>query len=141
MATTIQVDIVSAEAEIFSGPAEMVFAPAVMGEIGITPRHTPLMTFLHPGEVRVKHPGGNEESFFVSGGMLEIQPHVITVLSDTAVRAEDVDEAAALEAKEEAERALRDRNADVDEARARAELAQAAAQLQAIQRIRKKLGR
>ena len=105
MASTIHIDIVSAEAEIFSGPAEMVFAPATMGDVGILPRHTPLLTTLKPGEVRVRHPGGKEETFYVSGGMLEIQPHVVTVLSDTAVRAEDVDEAAVLEAKERAERA------------------------------------
>ena len=141
MAMTIHVDIVSAEAEIFSGLAEMVFAPAVMGEVGILPRHSPLVTTLKPGEVRVRHPGGEDESFYVSGGILEIQPHVVTILSDTAQRAHDLDEAAALEAKERAERALADRKADVDEAKARAELAQAAAQLQAIQRLRKKLGR
>jgi len=138
MASTIHVDIVSAEAEIFSGEAEMVFAPAVEGEVGVAPRHTPLLTFLKPGEVRVRHPGGEEEAFYVSGGMLEIQPHMVTVLSDTAMRAHDLDEAAALEAKERAERMLVDRQADIDEAKARAELAQAAAQLQAIQRLRKK---
>ena len=141
MASTIHVDIVSAEAEIFSGEAEMVFAPAVEGEVGVAPRHTPLLTFLKPGEVRVRHPGGEEEAFYVSGGMLEVQPHVVTVLSDTAMRAHDLDEAAALEAKERAERMLVDRQADIDEAKARGELAQAAAQLQAIQRLRKKLGR
>ena len=139
MASTIHIDIVSAEAEIFSGPAEMVFAPATMGEVGILPRHTPLLTTLKPGEVRVRHPGGEEESFYVSGGMLEIQPHVVTVLSDTAVRAEDVDEAAVLEAKERAERALADRQSDIDEAQARAELIQAAAQLRMIRRLRDKL--
>ena len=139
MALTIQVDIVSGEAEIFSGPAEMVFAPATMGEVGITPRHTPLLTTLKPGEVRVRHPGGEEETFYVSGGMLEIQPHVVTVLSDTAVHAEDVDEAAVLEAKERAERALTDRQADIDEAQVRAELVQAAAQLRMIRRLRDKL--
>ena len=138
MASTIHVDIVSAEAEIFSGEAEMVFAQAVEGEVGVAPRHTPLLTFLKPGEVRVRHPGGEEEAFYVSGGMLEIQPHMVTVLSDTAMRAHDLDEAAALEAKERAERLLVDRQADIDEAKARAELAQAAAQLQAIQRLRKK---
>jgi F-type H+-transporting ATPase subunit epsilon len=139
MASTIHIDIVSAEAEIFSGPAEMVFAPATMGEVGIMPRHTPLLTTLKPGEVRIRHPGGEEEAFYVSGGMLEIQPHVITVLSDTAVRAEDVDEAAVLEAKERAERALADRQSDIDEAQARAELIQAAAQLSMIRRLRDKL--
>ncbi|MDX1514796.1 MAG: F0F1 ATP synthase subunit epsilon [Gammaproteobacteria bacterium] len=137
---TIQVEIVSAEHEIFSGEAEMVFAPAVEGEVGVAPRHTPLLTFLRPGEVRVRKPGGEEEFFYVSGGILEIQPHVVTVLSDTAMRANDLDEAAALEAKERAERMLSDRQADIDEAKARAELAQAAAQIQAIRRLRKKLG-
>jgi F-type H+-transporting ATPase subunit epsilon len=138
MAMTIHVDIVSAEAAIFSGLAEMVFAPAVMGEVGVLPGHAPLVTTLKPGEVRVRLPGGEEQSFFVSSGMLEIQPHIITVLSDTAQRASDLDEAAALEAKERAERMLADRQADIDEAQARAELAQAAAQLQAIRRLRRR---
>ena len=138
---TIRLDIVSAEQELFTGECEMIFAPGVMGELGIMPRHTPLVTRLRPGEVRAVLPGGEEAAFYVSGGMLEIQPHVVTVLSDTGVRAHDLDEAAAMEAKERAERMLADRQADVDEARARAELAQAAAQLQAIQRLRKKLGR
>jgi len=141
MAMTIHVDIVSAEAEIFSGLAEMVFAPAVMGEVGVLPGHAPLVTSLKPGEVRVKLPGGEEQSFYVSSGILEIQPHVVTVLSDTAQRASDLDEAAALEAQERAERMLADRQADFDEAQARAELAQAAAQLQAIRRLRKGTGR
>ncbi len=136
MAMTVHVDIVSAEAEIFSGLAEMVFAPAVMGEVGVMPGHAPLVTTLKPGEVRVRLPGGEEQSFYVSSGVLEIQPHVVTVLSDTAQRAGDLDEAAALEAKERAERMLADRQADIDEAQARAELAQAAAQLQAIRRLR-----
>jgi len=136
MAMTIHVDIVSAESEIFSGLAEMVFAPAVMGEVGVLPGHAPLVTTLKPGEVRVRLPGGEEQSFYVSSGMLEVQPHVVTVLSDTAQRAGDLDEAAALEAKERAERMLADRSADIDEAQARAELAQAAAQLQAIRRLR-----
>lgn len=140
MASTIQVEIVSAEHDIFSGEAEIVFAPAVEGEVGVAPRHAPLLTFLRPGEVRVRKPGGEEEFFYVSGGILEIQPHVVTVLSDTAMRAHDLDEAAALEAKERAERMLADRQADIDEAKARAELAQAAAQIQAIRRLRKKLG-
>ncbi len=141
MAMTIHVDIVSAEAEIFSGLAEMVFAPAVMGEVGVLPGHAPLVTSLKPGEVRVRLPGGEEQSFYVSSGMLEIQPHVITVLSDTAQRASDLDEAAALEAQERAERMLADRQAGFDEAQARAELAQAAAQLQAIRRLRRGPGR
>jgi F-type H+-transporting ATPase subunit epsilon len=138
MAMTIHVDIVSAEAEIFSGLAEMVFAPAVMGEVGVLPGHAPLVTTLKPGEVRVRLPGGEEQSFYVSSGILEVQPHVVTVLSDTAQRASDLDEAAALEAKERAERMLADHQADFDEAQARAELAQAAAQLQAIRRLRRR---
>ncbi len=104
MSSTIHLDIVSAEHEIFSGEAEIVFAPALLGEMGIAPGHTPLVTQLAPGEVRVKHPDGKEEGFYVSGGLLEIQPKVITVLSDTAMRAEDLDEASVLKAKEEAER-------------------------------------
>lgn len=138
MAMTIHVDIVSAESAIFSGLAEMVFAPAVMGEVGVLPGHAPLVTTLKPGEVRVRLPGGEEQSFYVSSGVLEVQPHMVTVLSDTAQRAGDLDEAAALEAKERAERMLADRHADMDEAQARAELAQAAAQLQAIRRLRRK---
>lgn len=141
MAMTIHVDIVSAEAQIFSGPAEMVFAPASQGEVGILPRHAPLLTTLRPGEVRVKVPDGDEESFYVSGGILEIQPHVVTILSDTALRAKDVDEAAALEAKQRAEQAMQSKTSDIDYARAQAELAAAMAQLQAIQRLRKKGGR
>lgn len=137
MASTIHVDIVSAEAEIYSGSAEIVFAPAVMGEIGILPRHAPLITRLKPGEVRVRN-DGEEQSFYVSGGMLEIQPHMVTVLSDTALRAKDLDEASALEAKQRAEDALKDRKADTDLAQASAELAEAMAQLQAISRLRKK---
>ncbi len=141
MAMTIHVDIVSAEHEIFSGLAEMVFAPAIMGEVGIAPHHTPLITNLAPGEIRLKLPSGEEEAFFVSGGILEVQPHVVTVLSDTAMRAEDLDEAAVLKAKEEAERQLHDREAEIDYATALAEHAQLAAQLQAIQRLRKRTGR
>lgn len=141
MAMTIHVDIVSAEAEIFSGPAEMVFAPAEMGELGILPRHAPLLTKLRPGEVRVKIPDGGEEFFYVSGGMLEVQPHTVTVLSDTALRAHDIDEAAALEAKQRAEQRLKDRKSDIDYARAEAELAEAVAQIRAVQSLRKKLGR
>ncbi len=138
---TIHVDIVSAETEIYSGLAEMVFAPAVMGEVGIAPRHAPLVTRLRPGEVRLKLPGGKEESFYVSGGILEVQPYLVTVLSDTAVRARDIDEAAALQAKQQAEQALKDRTGSIDFAKAQAELAEAVAQLQAIQRLRKRVGR
>jgi len=136
----MHVNIVSAEAEIFSGTCEQVFAPAVMGEVGIYPRHTQLLTPLKPGEVRVVKEGGDEDFFFVSGGMLEVQPHVVTVLADTAVRAKDLDEAQAIEAKKRAEQALKDRQGDMDYARAEAELAEAVAQLQAIQRMRKKYG-
>lgn len=138
---TTHVDIVSAEAEIFSGLAEMIFAPGADGELGILPRHAPLLTTLRPGEVRVRIPGGTEESFYVSGGILEIQPHVVTILSDTAMRAKDVDEAAALEAKQRAEKAMEDRSSDIDYAKAAGELAAAIAQLQAIQRLRKRSGR
>lgn len=141
MAMTMHLDIVSAESEIFSGTVEMVFAPAVMGEVGITPRHTPLLTHLKPGEVRARLAGGEEEAFYVSGGILEIQPHVVTVLSDTALRAHDIDEAAAMEAKTRAEQALQDRKSDIEYAKAQAEFAEAAAQLQALQRLRKRSGR
>ncbi len=134
----IHVDIVSAEHEIFSGEAEMVFAPAVLGEVGIAPGHTPLLTQLGPGEVRVKFEDGREEAFYVSGGMLEVQPKVVTVLSDTAERAEDLDEAAVLKAKEAAEAALHDREGEIDYAMARSELAETAAQLQTIQRLRRR---
>ncbi|GAB4347114.1 MAG: F0F1 ATP synthase subunit epsilon [Gammaproteobacteria bacterium] len=138
MAMQIHVDIVSAETSIYSGPAEMVFAPGVMGELGIAPRHTPLLTKLKPGAVRIQVPDGEEESVFISGGMLEIQPHVVTVLADTAVRAHDLDEAAALEAKQRAEKALADQKSDIEYAKAQAELAEAVAQLQAINALRKK---
>jgi F-type H+-transporting ATPase subunit epsilon len=135
---TLHVDIVSAEAEIYSGTATMVFAPAEMGEVGITPRHTPLLTRLKPGEVRVLGQGGETQSFFVSGGMLEVQPHVVTVLADTAIRARDLDEAHALEAKERAEKLLADKSADIDYAKAQAELAESMAQLAVIRQLRKK---
>ncbi|MFZ0468907.1 MAG: F0F1 ATP synthase subunit epsilon [Thiogranum sp.] len=138
MAMTIHVDIVSAEAEIFSGTANMVFAPAEMGEVGISPRHTPLLTRLKPGEVRVQVEGQEEQYFYVSGGILEIQPHVVTVLADTALRAKDLDEAAALRVKERAERAIADKASDFDYAKAQAELAEASAQLHAIRRMRDK---
>lgn len=140
MAMTLHVDIVSAEEEIFSGTASMVFAPAAMGEVGIAPRHTPLLTRLKPGEVRVQIEGQEEQFFYVSGGMLEIQPHVVTVLADTAARAKDLDEAAALKAKERAEKAMEDKQSDFDYAKAKAELAEAVAQLHTIQKLRKKSG-
>jgi len=137
----MHVNIVSAEQEIFSGTAEQVIAPAKMGEVGIYPRHTQLLTQLKPGEVRVVKQGGEEEFYFVSGGMLEVQPHVVTVLADTALRARDLDEAKAMEAKARAEQALKDQQSDIDYATAEAELAEAIAQLQTIQRLRKKLGK
>jgi F-type H+-transporting ATPase subunit epsilon len=132
---TIHVDIVSAEKEIYSGAAEMVFAPLVTGEVGVLPRHAPLLARLKPGEVRVKT-ATEELHFYVSGGMLEIQPHVVTVLADTALRARDLDEAAALQAKERAEEAMKNRQSDIDYAKAQAELAEAMAQLRAIKRLR-----
>lgn len=135
MAMTIHVDIVSAEREIYSGTAEMVFAPLETGEVGILPRHAPLLARMRPGEVRVRT-GAEELTFYVSGGILEVQPHVVTVLADTAVRARDLDEAAAVKAKERAEEALKSRQADIDYARAQAELAEAIAQLRTIQRLR-----
>ena len=136
MTMTIHVDIVSAEASIYSGLAEMVYAPGEMGELGIAPRHAPLVTRLKPGEVRLDT-GSEQLDFFISGGILEVQPHVVTVLADTAVRADDLDEAKALEAKKRAEDALADKASDIDFAKAQAELAEAAAQLQAIGRLRK----
>lgn len=137
MSLTIHVDIVSAEENIYSGSAEMVYAPAEMGEVGIAPRHTPLLTRLKPGEVRVQTKANEQLSFFISGGILEVQPHVVTVLSDTAIRANDLDEAAALEAKQRAEAALKEKKSEFDAARAESDLAEAAAQLRAIERIRK----
>ena len=139
MAMTMHVDIVSAEAEVFSGTATMVFAPAEMGEVGIAPRHTPLLTRLKPGEIRVQTQEGEELSFFVSGGMLEVQPHVVTVLADTAIRAADLDEAQALEAKERAEKMLQDKTADLDYAKAQIELAQSIAELRTIKSLREKV--
>jgi len=138
MAMTLHVDIVSAEAEVFSGTATMVFAPAEMGEVGIAPRHAPLLSRLKPGEVRVQTQEGEELTFFVSGGMLEVQPHVVTILSDTAIRADDLDEAQALEARDRAEKLLVDKSADVDYAKAQAELAQSMAQLAAIKKLRER---
>ena len=138
MANTIQVDIVSAEEQIFSGEAYMVYAPAVMGEVGIAPRHTPLISPLRPGEVRLDMGDGKEEFFFISGGILEVQPHLVTVLSDTAIRADDLDEAAALEAQKRAEDALADQKSDLDVAKAKAELLAVAAQMAAIKKLRKR---
>jgi len=142
MAMTMHVDVVSAEEEIFSGPATMLFAPGAMGDLGIMPRHAPLLTRIKPGEVRIITEQGAEEIvLYVSGGMLEVQPEAVTILADTAQRASDIDEAAALEAKERAEKLLSDQKDDIDYAAASAELAEAMAQLQAIQRLKKKVGR
>lgn len=138
MAMTMHVDIVSAEVEIFSGTITELYAPAEMGEVGIMPRHAPLLTQMKPGEVRVVDQHGEEQSFFVNGGILEVQPHVVTVLSDTAVRATDLDEAAALEAKAKAEAAMADKKTDYDYARAKAELIEAVAQIETINRLRKR---
>ena len=138
MAMTMHVDIVSAESEIFSGTAEVVVAPAIMGEVGIYPRHTQLLTTLKPGEVRITRQGGEEEAIYVSGGILEVQPHVVTILSDTAIRAHDLDEAAALQAKQDAEQALKDRQGDIEEAQTLAQLAEATAQLEMINKLRKR---
>jgi F-type H+-transporting ATPase subunit epsilon len=140
MADTIHVDIVSAEGEIFSGPAKMVFAPASQGELGIAPRHAPLLTLLKAGEVRVQTPDGQEQFFFVGGGALEVQPNKVTVLADTALRAKDLDEAAALAAKQRAEEALRDKAGQLEQAEALKELARMNAQLKMIQRLRKTRG-
>ena len=134
---TIHCDIVSAEGEIFSGPATMVFVPAGQGEIGIAPRHAPLLALITPGEVRVQTAGGEEQYFWVGGGALEIQPKRVTVLADTALRARDVDEAAALEAKRRAEEALAGQIDKIEQAEALAELARAAAQLKLLQKLRK----
>jgi F-type H+-transporting ATPase subunit epsilon len=139
MASTIHVDIVSAEAEIHSGEATMVVVTGEEGELGISPRHAPLLTRIKPGQVRVMLPDGGEEFYYVSGGMLEVQPHVVTVLADTAARADDLDEAAAVRAKEEAERAIADRSADMEVAEAQARLAEAVAQLAALERLRRNL--
>ena len=139
MATTIRCEIVSAEAEIFHGNATLVVATGDEGELGIAPRHAPLITRLKPGQVRVHAENGEEQFFYVSGGILEVQPQVVTVLTDTAVRAKDLDEAAARKAKDEAERALANRTDAVEIAQAQAELAQALAQLSAIERLRRQL--
>ena len=135
---TIQVDIVSAEGEIHSGSASMVFAPAKMGEVGIAPRHAPMLTPLSPGEVRVQDEEGKEESFYITGGMLEVQPHQVTILADTALRGEQLDEAAALAAQQEAEEALKGASEETDVARAQAELEEARARYRAAQKLKGK---
>jgi F-type H+-transporting ATPase subunit epsilon len=137
MANTIQVDVVSAEELIFSGPAEFVVLPGVVGELGILPGHTPLLTQIKPGAVRMKLPGAEAEEFvFVQGGFLEVQPQHVTVLADTAIRARDLDEVAALEAKKAAEEAMQNKTSGEEIAQAEAELAGALAQLEAIRRLK-----
>jgi F-type H+-transporting ATPase subunit epsilon len=139
MASTIKLDVVSAEKSIFSGHVQAVVATGLMGEIGVEPGHAPLLTLLKPGEVRMTTENGEQEVIYVSGGMLEIQPHVVTVLADDAERAESLDEAAALQAKEKAEQALLNRGAEFNYTLAAAELARAAAQIAAIRKARKQL--
>ena len=136
MSTTIRCDIVSAEQEIFHGEATLVVATGELGELGIAPRHAPLITRLKPGQVRVLLDNGEEQFFYVSGGILEVQPTLITLLADTAIRAHDLDEAKSIEARKHAEEVLKNRDADVSYATAEAELAQAVAQLATIKRLR-----
>lgn len=140
MAMTVHCDIVSAEEEIFSGLVEMVIAAGTEGDVGITYGHAPLLTALQPGPVRVIKQDGTEEVFYVSGGYLEVQPYVVSILADTALRADDMDESSALEAKREAEQALANQNSDFDYTRAATQLAEAAARLRTIQAMRKKSG-
>ena len=141
MTKTIRCDIVSAHEEIFSGEVAMVFATGIAGELGISPRHAPLITELKPGPVRVQDSSGEEQFYFVTGGIIEVQPHVVTILADTVMRGEDLDQAAAEAAKAEAERELADRTGDMEIAEAQAKLAEAVAQLQAMERLRKHLKR
>tara|TARA_R110002049_G_scaffold20717_32_gene76119 strand:+ start:19457 stop:19873 length:417 start_codon:yes stop_codon:yes gene_type:complete len=135
---TINVDIVSAEGEIFSGEARMVYAPAQMGEVGIAPRHAPLLSALNPGEVRIEGTDGKEQGFYITGGMLEVQPHQVTILADTALRGDQLDEAAALAAKQDAEAALKGASSETDMRRAQAELAEAEARFRATQKLKGK---
>lgn len=139
MASTIRCDIVSAEHEIFHGEAEMIVVTGEMGELGIAPRHAPLITRLKPGKVVVTQPGGETLDFAISGGILEVQPQLVTILADTAVRAQDIDEAAVRAAKEEAERILANRGEAMEVAEAQQRLAEVTAQLQALERLRKNL--
>src|SRR3954447_23966877 len=136
-ANTIHVDIVSAEGEIFSGAASMVFAPGSQGELGIAPKHAPLLTLLKAGEVRVQTPDGQEQQFFVGGGALEIQPDKVTVLADTALRAKDLDEQAALAARQRAEDTLRGATDKIEQAEALKEIVRMTEQVKMIQRLRK----
>jgi F-type H+-transporting ATPase subunit epsilon len=138
MSMTMHVNIVSAEKEIYSGTVTQVFAPAELGEVGVYPRHAPMLSTLKAGVIRVVPQEGEEQTFYVSGGILEIQPHVVTVLSDTALRAADIDEAAALEAKARAEATMKEKASDMDYAKAKSELIEAVAQIEALKKIRKK---
>ncbi len=141
MAMTTHLDIVSAEESIYSGLVEMVTCTGSLGELGITPGHAPLLTQLRPGPVTVRHQGGEDDIYYVSGGMLEVQPNTITILADTALRADDVDEAAAIEAQKHAQDELHDQSAEINYSRATSELAEAAAQLRTLRAIRKKAGK
>mgnify|MGYP003615048339 FL=1 len=138
MANTIHVDVVSAEESIFSGQATFVVLPGEQGELGIYPRHTPLITRIKPGPVRITKADGEEEFVFVAGGILEVQPHLVTVLSDTAIRGKDLDEAKASEARKAAEESLKNANSEIDIARATSELAVLAAQIAALRKYRQK---
>ena len=140
MAMTVHCDIVSAEESIFSGRVDLVVAAGVLGDLGITPGHAPLLSELQPGPVRVKTQSGGEEIFYVSGGFIEVQPNLVTVLADSAVRAKEIDEAEAASAKAAAERALANQASEFEYSRAAAELAQAAARLRTVQQLRRKLG-
>lgn len=139
MIKTMQIEIVSAEVAIFSGEATHIVVTGLVGELGIYPGHTQLLTALKPGSIRIAKPGGEDEVLYISGGILEVQPQLVSILADTAIRAIDLDEMAALEAKAHAERVLSDKQSDIDYAKATAELAQAVAQLQIISKLKKKL--
>ncbi len=141
MAMTVHCDIVSAEEEIFSGLIEFVSLTGSLGDVGITPGHAPLLTEIKPGPVELKKQGGEEDIFYVSGGFLEVQPNKVTIMADTALRAHDMNEAAAEEARKQAEQALSDQTAEFEYSRATSQLAEAAAQLRTIQQIRRKLGK
>lgn len=137
MSDKIRVDVVSAEAAIYSANAQMVFVTGSQGELGIAAQHTPLLTTIKQGQVRIQHADGSEEVFYISGGMLEVQPNVVTILADTAVRAEDLDEAAAINARQQAERALSEQKGEIEYSAVLAELAQTAAQIRAIRQLKK----
>lgn len=141
MGTVFHLDIVSAEDSIYSGPAEFITAPAIMGEVGVYPQHTPMLTRIKSGVVRIKAPLKEDEEVYVSGGMLEIQPDVVTILADTALRGKDLDESKALESKRLAEEAMKNKSSEFEYARAQAELMEATAQLAAIKKLRKRRDR